>query len=347
MRTLTRRRLVLTLALSLTACVLMVLVAPLVGVGIDDQGRRFLQVLDLGRALGGDPTDAHAGQFWLRVPRVLAGAIAGAGLATAGASFQAVLRNPLAEPFTLGVSQGATLGAVVGIHLGLQPLLGGSAVALFAFLGAMLAMLTVWRLARVGRSLPAGSLLLAGICLGVTCAAVTMLVQSTAGHRDSYVIVSWMMGGLGEALPHQIVPVAVAVGLGLTILIAHARDLTARAAGGDAAASVGVSVERTTLVCHGAASLIVGAVIAVAGPVGFVGLIVPHALRGLVGPDHRVLLPASVLVGAAFVVLCDTVGRTVLAPDHVLPVGVITALLGGSFFLWLLRREKNHGQLWG
>jgi iron complex transport system permease protein len=344
---LTRARLAAVLGGSLALCALALLLAPLVGVTQDASGRH-LTFLDLGRALAGGTGNPHAEVFFIsRLPRVLAAAVAGAGLAAAGVAFQALLRNPLAEPYTLGVSQGATLGAVIAIRLGLSGWLGGSGVAALAFLGALGVVLLVWRLAHVGGAMPAATLLLAGVTLGVVCSAGTMVLQSTASFDEAYRIVRWMMGGLDWIEWRELTAAAVAVGAGLLLLVTVARDLNALAAGGDAAASVGVDVKRATLIGHGAASLVVGAVIAVAGPIGFVGLIVPHALRALVGPDHRALLPAAALVGAAFVVVCDTAARLVLAPNQQLPVGVVTALLGGPFFLALLLREKGRGRLWG
>jgi iron complex transport system permease protein len=339
-------RLAAVLFVTATLCAVALVVTPLVGVAQDGHGRH-LTWLDLGAALRGSPGNAQAEIFFLaRLPRTLAAACAGAGLAAAGVAFQALLRNPLAEPYTLGVSQGATLGAVIAIRMGLGAWLAGSGVAALAFVGAIATVLVVWRLARVGDAVPAATLLLAGVTLGVMCSAATMLLQTTASFDEAYRIVRWMLGGLDWIELRELAVAAGAVGLGLVLLLLHARDLNALAAGADAAASVGVAVARTTLVVHGAASLIVGAVIAVAGPIGFVGLIVPHALRAVVGPDHRVLLPAAIFTGAAFVVVCDTAARLVLAPNAQLPVGVITALLGGPFFLVLLLGEKTRGRLW-
>jgi iron complex transport system permease protein len=344
---LTPGKLVLMVGVALAITLVVLVLAPLIGVSQHADGSRALSFIDLGAVLAHRAGDPSADIFWIeRLPRVCAVGIAGAGLAVAGVSFQAVLRNPLAEPFTLGISQGATLGAVLAIRLGLRQRLGSSAVPMLAFAGALASVAVVWRLATVGRRLPAASLLLAGITLGVICAAATMLMQSTASFSDAYQIMLWMMGGFMGGSTQDMIIAGIAVALGLAILLWHARDLNALAAGGEAAASVGVAVDRATLLCHGAASLIVGAAIAVAGPIGFVGLIVPHAIRGIIGPDHRALLPVTALLGAAFVVACDTVARTVLAPNHQLPVGVITALLGGPFFLFLLRREKSRGRLW-
>ena len=342
---LTRARLAAALVGGALVAAAVVLLAPLVGSAPDGSGR--LSVLDVRQLFAPTPGDRTAEIFFLaRLPRALAGAIAGAGLAAAGAAFQALLRNPLAEPYTLGVSSGASLGAVIAIRVGLAATWGSSGIALLSFAGAALAVLLVWRLARVGASLPPATLLLAGVTLAFVCSAASMLVQYTASFTENYRIVRWMMGGLDWIPYRDLARAAAIIAIGLAALLVRARDLNALAAGADAAASVGVDADRAMAVTYAAASLIVGAVIAVAGPIGFVGLVVPHALRALVGPDHRVLIPLSMLGGAAFVVACDTVARLVLAPAQ-LPVGVVTALVGGPFFLALLVREKGRARLWG
>jgi ABC-type Fe3+-siderophore transport system permease subunit len=335
------------LAAVLGGTLLFAVVATAIAVVVGVQDGHFA-LLDLPRALRGGPGAEREAQilFLSRLPRALAGAVAGAGLAAAGVSFQALLRNPLAEPYTLGVSSGAALGAVVAIRLGLDAALGVSAVPLLAFAGALAAVAVVWRLARVGGSRPPATLLLAGITLAFVCSAATMLVQYTASFSESYRIVRWMMGGLDWIPTADLVRSGVVVALGLAALLYLARDMNALAAGTEAAASVGVRVERAVGLGYVAASLVVGAVIAFAGPIGFVGIIVPHALRALVGPDHRALLPASILGGAGFVVLADAVARTIISPEQ-LPVGVVTALIGGPFFLFLLVGEKGRSRLWG
>jgi iron complex transport system permease protein len=345
---LTASRLLGVLAGALALLVVAVLAALVVGVDSGAAGRTF-SLLDLRLALTGQgPAAEQAAQiFWLsRVPRALAGAIAGAGLAASGVAFQAVLRNPLAEPFTLGVSSGAALGAVVAIRLGLEAVLGPSAVPLLAFAGSLATVALVWRLARVGQTRPPATLLLAGITLAFVCSAASMLVQYTASFAESYRIVRWMMGGLDWIPARDLIGSGIVVVVGVTALSLCARDFNTLAAGPDAAASVGVRVNLVVGVAYVSASLVVGAVIAFAGPIGFVGIIVPHVLRALVGPDHRALLPAATLGGAAFVLLSDTAARTLLAPEQ-LPVGVVTALVGGPFFLGLLVTEKGRSRLWG
>jgi len=282
-----------------------------------------------------------------RLPRVLGGALVGAALAAAGCAFQSVLRNPLAEPYALGVSSGAALAAFIAIYLGVdRTVLGQSGVGLAALIGAAGTVAVVWSLARVGRELPPATLLLAGVTMAMFCSAASMLVQYLAGFGETQRMIRWLMGGLDGLMFPALGRAAPAIALGLLVLMVQARDLNALSAGGDAAASVGVNPARATALAFATSSLLVGAAIALAGPIGFVGLIVPHAARALVGPDHRVLLPCSILGGAALVVLCDTLARVVLAPAE-LPVGVVTALLGGPFFLYLLLHERTRSRLWG
>jgi iron complex transport system permease protein len=286
--------------------------------------------------------------FWrLRLPRILGAVIVGAGLAGAGCAFQATLRNPLAEPYTLGVSAGAALAAVIAIRFGLDDsVVGVSGVGFAALLGALATVYMVWRIAAVGDHLPPATLLLAGITVAMFCGASTMVVQYTADVSEVYRMVRWMMGGLDGVLWKPLYFAGPATIVGLVILISLARDFNALAAGADAATSLGVNPKRTVTIAFATCALLVGSGIAIAGPIGFVGLIVPHLIRALVGADHRRLIPVSALAGAATLVLCDLLARTILFPAE-LPVGVLTALFGGPFFLALLVREKGSGTLWG
>jgi iron complex transport system permease protein len=348
-RVLTGQRLATTLLVCAVATAAVCLLSPLVGVETA-QGNRHLALLDLRELLAGaNGQDSLAWQLFVlaRLPRVLAGAVVGAGLAAAGCAFQALLRNPLAEPYTLGVSSGGSLAALLAIRLHLDDSpLGSSAISLAAVAGALAAVYVVWRLARVGRELPPATLLLAGVIIAVFCGAASMLVQYTATFSESYRFVRWMMGGLDWIHYGPVLKAALPTALGVTVLIVLSRDLNGLSAGADAAASVGINASRTTTLVFAAASVAVGAGIAVAGPIGFVGILVPHVLRGVTGPDHRLLMPACAVVGAGFVVACDTVARIILAPAQ-LPVGVVTALIGGPFFLYLIGSEKRRGRLWG
>ena len=346
---LTRGRLAATLLLCALGTLLICALAPLIGVQpIADSNALVLLDLRavLDGALGADNPSSQL-FFVVRLPRMMAGAVVGAGLAAAGCVFQAMLRNPLAEPYTLGVSSGASLAALLAVRLGLaETALGGSAIGVAALGGAVATVYVVWRLARIDGQLPPAALLLAGVVLAVICNAAILFVLHTATFTEAHAFVRWTMGGLEWIRYAPLLKAAIPTVIGLLVLLTIARDLNALSAGTDAAASVGVDPTRATTIGFFAASLVVGAGISLAGPIGFVGLLVPHVLRGIVGPDHRVLLPACMLVGAGFVVASDTVARLVLAPDE-LPVGVITAVVGGAFFLKLIVGEKSRARLWG
>jgi iron complex transport system permease protein len=334
---LTPARLTAVLAISLAVCAVVAVLTPLVGTRMSGHGLELISP----SAIWSDDVDATI--YWrVRLPRSLAALLCGAALAGAGCAFQAVLRNPLAEPFTLGVSSGASLAAVLAIRLGAVSLLGGAAVPAAAVLGAVGAVVLVWRLAKVGDALPPATLILAGVTVSMFCSAASLAVQYTSAFADVSRMLRWMMGGLEWTTYATVARAAPAIALGAVTLLLQGRALNAMAAGPEAAASVGVDAGRTQSIAFAAASLLVGASIAVAGPVGFVGLIVPHALRAVVGPDHRVLLPSSMLMGAAMVGVCDTLARML----GQWPVGIITALGGGPFFLLLLVRGKRSADLW-
>ncbi len=324
---------------------LVAMIAPLFGSDMRADQSWHLTVLDPRAAFTPGTMDYDA--FWIaRMPRVIAAVMVGAALAGAGCTFQAVLRNPLAEPFTLGISSGASLAAVIAIHFGAAHVLGGSTIGLAAAAGAALSVLFVWRLGKVGASLPPATLLLAGVTLAMFCSAGSMLVQYTSDFDQVGTILRWTMGSFDDVGYRDLVHAGPAIAIGLVVLLALARDLNALAAGDEAAASVGVAVGRAQTIAFATSSLLVGAAIAIAGPIGFVGLIVPHALRAIIGPDHRALLPASMLIGGAMLVGCDTIAQLVLLPRH-LAVGIITALIGGPFFLFILVRAKRGAALWG
>jgi iron complex transport system permease protein len=339
---LTGRRLAATLGVCLAACAAVALLAPLVGVTAG-RGGRALELLGPGAFAADDP--AHA-ILWVRIPRVLAALLVGGALAGAGCALQALLRNPLAEPFTLGISSGSALAAVLAIRLGGEAALGGAGVNAAALLGAAVTLLAIWQLARVGRQLPPATLVLAGVTLSMFCSAFTVLIQQLTDFAEVSKMLRWMMGGLDSMRLLTVEYAAPPILGGLAVLLAYGRELNALAAGAEAAASVGVAVARTQTVIFVVASLLVGSAIAVAGPIGFIGLVVPHALRAVIGPDHRLLLPASVLGGAIVLTLCDTLARTVMAPAQ-LPTGAVTAVLGVPFFVVILIGHKRRAALWG
>lgn len=280
--------------------------------------------------------------FLARLPRILLAAITGASLSVAGAVFQAILRNDLAAPITLGVSSGAAFGAVLAISLGFSfTVLGFSSIPLAAFLGAILAVTLVFSLVKTRQGeLPTSIVLLAGVTVNFFFAALVMFIHYLSDVTQSFRIVRWLMGGLDITDYQTVFSICLPVFIGSVILMVIARDLNLISSGSQSAMSRGVNVPKIQKLGLVSASLITGAVVAISGPIGFVGLVVPHIVRLLIGPDQRILIPASMLFGASFLIICDTVARTVIAPTEI-PVGVITALIGGPFFVWLLKRRKS------
>jgi iron complex transport system permease protein len=276
----------------------------------------------------------------LRLPRVLLAMVVGAGLGGAGTVFQGLLRNPLADPYIIGVSAGAAFGATLAITSGLAVgLLGLAATPLAALAGAVGATSLVYALARRGGDAPVEDLLLAGIAVSAFLGSVVSWLQISGGESLQRVIF-WLMGGFsGRGWPHVLMATPLVL-LGLAIAWIFSRDLNALLLGDETARSMGVEVATARRVLIGAGSMMAAAAVAASGLIGFVGLIVPHLLRLLVGPDHRRLLPASALGGAALLVLADVGARTVV-PAAELPVGILTAVLGAPFFLVVLLRERR------
>lgn len=276
-----------------------------------------------------------------RLPRIILGALVGAALAVAGAAMQGVFRNPMASPYVLGISAGAAFGASLAIVLGISWLPGQLAVPSMAFLFCFLTLFLVYSISRTkGGFVPVETLLLAGIAVGAFFNALVSLMKYFAGEELS-AIVFWMMGGLWEAQWEDVAISLPMIILGSAILWLLSRDLNTMMVGEEHALHLGLNVNGVRLVILLAASLVTAAAVSVSGIIGFVGLVVPHVVRLLVGPDHRILIPASMLGGAIFMVWMDTLARTVILPAE-LPVGIITALLGAPFFIYLIisRRKK-------
>lgn len=287
------------------------------------------------------PESAETIIFHFRLARVILAVLVGAALAGAGVVLQGLLQNPMADPYILGISSGAALGAALALLFGLGSLaFGVFAVPALAFIGAAVTALAVYHLARTGGRVPMTTLLLAGIAMGSFLSALTSLVMVISG-ENLHQVIFWLMGGFGGRGWEQVqvlLPYVVAGSLPLFLL---ARELNLLLLGEEPAQHLGVEVERLKQVLLGSATLLAASAVAVSGIIGFVGLIVPHAVRLLVGPDHRVLLPASIFAGAIFLAVADTLARVVAAPLEI-PVGVITALCGGPFFLYLLRSKKGY-----
>lgn len=290
---------------------------------------------------GGDGTPDFAILFRTRLPRVLLGAVVGGALACSGASLQALLGNPLADPHLLGVSAGAAVAGAIALMAGADPV--SPIVPLAAFLGALATVAAVFVVASsAGRTSPYAILLVGVVCNALGAAAI-MLVNAIASYTQAQGILFWIMGSL-SAQSYGLVAVAGLYALaGAAVLLRHAHHLNLLAAGEEDALTLGVEVEAVRRAVFLASSLLVGAAVAVSGMISFVGLIVPHVLRLILGPDLRLLLPASFLGGAVLLVWADTLARTAFAPSE-LPVGVVTALLGGPFFLMLLRRSMRRGE---
>lgn len=280
--------------------------------------------------------------FWqLRVPRVLVAFLAGGVLAISGMVFQAMFRNSLATPFTLGVASGASLGASLYFQLGMTfTLLGFSGVSFFAFVGAFLTIIVVYGLTRLKKGFTITTMLLAGVSLNFFFSSLIAFMQYMGDLTHTFRVVRWMMGSLdvnGMEAFYNLAPFAV---LGLVVVLYLATDLNILSTGEELALSRGVNVGRTKNILFFMVSIIVGAVVAVCGPIGFVGMMAPHICRLIIGNDHRFLTPVAFLFGGAFLVLCDTLARILIAPAE-LPVGIITAIIGCPFFLWLLLTNKQ------
>jgi iron complex transport system permease protein len=325
------RRLVWTLSLTGLALAVVMILAPLFGSA----------KISLSAALAGQWPDAQV-FFGVRWPRTILAALAGGALALSGALFQALLRDALATPYTLGVSSGASLGAVLAISFRWGTVAGVPMVWIAALIGAMLTLALVAGVAAEGKRMSSFTLLLAGVTINSIVMSVIMVLHNLASVGQSFAIVHWLMGGI-EPLPMPVLAVVAAIVLPVSAAVCwKAREWNLMAVGEEWAAARGVSPRRLLLLGYIAGSILTATVTSVTGPIGFVGLIVPHALRLKTGADHRLLLPASFLAGAAFLIVCDTAARTVMSVE--IPVSVVTALVGGPFFIALLRSRRK--SLW-
>ncbi len=280
--------------------------------------------------------------FGIRLPRIAFAFLTGAGLALIGAVFQALLRNDLATPYTLGISSGGSLGAVIAIKTGLiLQFFGFSTITLFSIGGSMFTISGIYWIAGRSRKMNSNTLILAGVTIGLFFSSLILFIHYLADFTETYHMVRWLMGSL--SVSGWMYPLTLLI-IFLPVFFYFYRETPAfniLLASEEMALSKGVQVERLQRVSFWLASLLVGAIVAIAGPIGFVGLIVPHILRLLLGADHRRLFPGVVLAGGAFLVWCDTLARTLILPAE-LPVGIITSLFGGPFFIYLLiKRQRN------
>jgi iron complex transport system permease protein len=280
----------------------------------------------------------HGVIVWdLRLPRAILATLVGAGLAVTGAALQAVTRNPLADPHLLGISSGAAFGAILALlHTGL--FVGLSTVPLLAFAGALVTTFLVLGVAQAARATSADRMVLAGVAVSFIVMALANLLIFLGDPRATHTVVFWMLGGLGLAQwTHLIWPLLALVPLGIWLWL-RAGDLNAMTVGDETAATLGLSVARFRLSVFVAGALITGVMVAFSGIIGFVGLMVPHIARMIVGGDHARVLPASAVLGAILLLWADIAARTVMAPED-MPIGIVTGLVGGVFFVWLLRRR--------
>ncbi len=331
---LTKTRLVSVL-LALAALLAAALSAGLV---LGQSGLSLAEVF--GALLGGAEGASADIVLRIRLPRVALAAGVGASLAVAGVLFQALLRNPLADPFILGISGGAALGGISVLAFGTAIGLAQSAVPVASFAGAIVTTVLLFGLTGFGGRVSTTGLLLTGVVFNAFASAAIVFIASVAGLAEGASIFLWLIGSLSTGDVQLSLWVAAFLFFGLACALPLARGLNLLALGDESASQLGVDVERHKRILLLATSLMVGAAVAVSGLIGFVGLIIPHLLRLVLGPDHRLLVPASALGGAAFLVLCDTAARMVL-PGRELPVGAITAIVGGPLFLFLLRRHHR------
>jgi iron complex transport system permease protein len=319
----------LVLALLLTAAICLGLAAGSTGFGI----------LQIFQTFGGNVDNGLMNEIiWrLRFPRVLLAALLGATLSLGGMVFQALLRNPLAEPYILGISGGSAIGAIIGIILGLARFPG---VWLSAFAGSLATLGMLYIMASGRTMLRGNTLLLSGVMVNAFCSAVILFLVSMAQDNRLHNIIFWLMGDLAAATNDKVIALALTVVPCFAVIFARSHALNLLALGNDMARSMGVNIKAVTSLLLIVTSLMISATVSYCGLVGFVGLVIPHMLRLILGPDHRVLAPAAILGGAAFMVVCDMLART-LPSQGEMPVGVITALIGAPLFVYLLRKSNK------
>jgi iron complex transport system permease protein len=276
----------------------------------------------------------------IRLPRVVLAGLVGAALALAGATYQGLFRNPLADPYLIGVAQGAALGAVIGFLIPISGTgLGIGLVPLLAFVGALLSVTVVYLLARVGKTVPVTTLILAGVALGALLGAIVAYLAITSGQL-LHGIMFWLAGSFSLSQWSEVQIILPVIVLGTIVILLFSRMLNIMQLDEEQAQQLGINVERLKIILLTAATMVTAAAVSFVGIIGFVGIITPHAVRLVWGPDYRFLLPLSLVSGAIFLILADVLARTLVAPSEI-PIGVITALCGAPFFLYLLRRRAN------
>ncbi|MCL2607231.1 MAG: iron ABC transporter permease [Methanomassiliicoccaceae archaeon] len=289
------------------------------------------------------PVNANFIVFDIRLPRVLCAALVGAALAIAGAALQGLFRNPMASPSVIGISSGAAFGACLAMAFGFSIAAGALAIPSMAFIFAFITLFLVYFMARTKLGVPVTMLLLSGIAIGAFFSGLVSLLQYIMPEQQLGGVVFWLMGSLAQCGWNEFRLILLPILFGSMILVLFSKDLNLLSLGDDQAKNLGVNVERTRVIILCATALVVAGAVSVSGVIGFVGLIVPHIIRMLIGPDHKLLLPMSLVGGAIFLVIVDTVSRMVITGG--MPVGIITAILGAPFFLYILRTRKK--EVWG
>ncbi|MDD2414361.1 MAG: iron ABC transporter permease [Eubacteriaceae bacterium] len=328
--------------LVIVGCIALIYICTLIGITTIPFGEAnrvlFQEIFHIGSPENINP--GYTAIIWnVRLPRVLLGFLAGGALAVCGAGFQGIFKNPMADPYILGVSSGAALGASIGIvlHFG-SSFMGMGGTAVLAFAGAFATILLVYRISRVGRRVPVATLLLSGIAVGQSLSALmSLLMIFNVSSMDQ--IMFWTMGSFNGTGWDQVLLVLPFVIIGCILMFTAARELDIMLLGEDTATQLGVDTERLKKKVLFTASLITAAVVSVSGIIGFVGLVVPHVVRLFTGPKHRRLMPVALVCGGAFLVLCDTIARSVASQE--IPVGIITAAFGGPFFIYLLKKQRR------
>lgn len=306
-------------------------------------GSVFISPKEIWQVILGHGSETFTSILWkIRLPRTILIALTGAALGGSGATYQGLFRNPLADPFLIGVASGAGLGAVIAMSIHWPYSYWGlMAIPLSAFVAALLTVFIVYSLARVGNTIPTTNLILAGVAFSSFATSLTsfLMLRSTGEVRRA---LGWLLGGASQSGWTAILAIMpyLLIGIGVLIFSGHALNLLQF--GDDQAQQLGLNVTRTKRILLAASSLSTAAAVAFSGIIGFIGLIVPHLIRLWFGPDYRRLLPLSILGGATALLICDVVSRVIIAPQEI-PVGIITALVGAPFFLWVLRNAKNQG----
>ena len=278
----------------------------------------------------------------IRLPRVICGALVGAALATAGVTYQGIFRNPMADPYVIGASTGASVGSALVIVLGVGvSLLGVNTLQILAFVGSLTTVLFVYSISRVGSRVPVTTLLLTGIAISLFLNAIVTYMKTIASDRLLHGLTFWLIGSLAPTENwDKVFAILPFILVGVIVAYLYSRDLNILALGEDQAQHLGVEIEKVKRILLVSGALLTAAAVSISGLIGFVGLIIPHLTRVLIGPDHRVLLPTSAIVGAAFLMICDALSRIVMGSGEA-PVGIITALAGAPFFIYLLRRKRK------